>query len=433
MGIIFFLTFFLSVNQTTLVDPPGQLARYSHIGIKMAEMLLGRKLDIGKVGYIDCVKLKHLPEGADPKEYKYVLTLYGTDEKSNRIIYNKGLMDIGVYGSKGLDKGEFFRPKGIVANSNGDVFVCDMFNNRIVHLYNNGDSLQWIKSFGKFGIDKGEFDRPAGIDMDACNRLYISDMFNNRIVVTDTAGNVLNIIDSLIKPDAIKAVCVKNKMYRRDSFIVVIDMLHTRISKYTLSGKKVRSVTDYDLKLDNAYFSDIDMDLYGNIYVTDKNTCTIHKFDRNLNLITSFGTKGTEKGQFDAPVAMSIYRPYGWFYIVEKKGLSYYWAGVDGTILAITPDTFSRKLPGSTITLYITSEAKITIKIYDENENEIRDLLPVIKRKTGEVHIVWDGLDNKGNVVLPGKYEIRISMKALYSSRRYFKKELKGYIYVKEE
>ncbi len=431
MGIVLHLYFlFLLTTQTTLVDPPGQLSLYSHISMKMAEVLLGKHLDIGKVGYIDCVKLNNLPTGANKKDYKYVLTIYGVDEGKHRIVYNKGLMGIETYGRKGSGKGEFFHPRGITADRNGNIFVVDMFNYRVVHLYNTGDSIEWHGSFGEFGCGEGEFDRPSDISMDANHRLYITDMFNNRVVICDTAGNFIRTVDSLIKPDAIEAISYKNLVYPRDSFFVVIDMLHTRISKYSLSGKLLARVTDYDMDIKNAYFSDIDIDRYGNIYVVDRNNCVIHKFDRNLNLIVSFGGKGTGKGEFIDPVSLSIYRPFGWFYIVESKGLSYYWAGVDGEILSFTPDTLKKDDAGITISLYITSQSKIRINILDEKGDTIRKLLPVVKRKTGRVFIIWDGLDDNGKRPLPGKYEVNISLQPLYSSRRYFKKYLKGYIYV---
>jgi hypothetical protein len=44
--------------------------------------------------------------------------------------------------------------------------------------------------------------------------------------------------------------------------------------------------------------SEIDLDSSDNVYVVDKNTSLIQKFDSNGTFLTSWGSRGTDEGQF---------------------------------------------------------------------------------------------------------------------------------------
>ncbi|MDI6839570.1 MAG: hypothetical protein QMD71_01735 [bacterium] len=416
---------FLSYNPTTLVQPPfGHTMGYSRVTSYEVKLIFGKSLSFQEPQGIACCKLKALDnpnDGEDDDE----LTVYCTNSWANQIIYNKSLTEIGIYGRFGSNVGEFWWPQGIDANPEGDVYVADIGNNRIVKLKNEIDSLKWMASIGSFGCDTVEFDEPWDVTIDSEGRIWVADKGNDRIQVLSKDGGFVQEIRGLNKPTAI-AVADKGEYwsYYKDDFIVVIDELGKRIQKFSLDGKLLVCRELQDLKLTDANFSDCAIDYYENVWVVDRLNCCIHKFDRFLRLITSFGRRGVRDKEFVSPRGITIWRRFGQVFIVEQEAIDYYWIGVDGYIEGCYPPIFDPKEKGTTIVIYLTEPAYITSKIYDYQRNLIRDFIPFYKQEAFGHNIVWNGRDNKGEVAKSGEYLIEITIEPTYSSRGYFKKKL---------
>ena len=71
------------------------------------------------------------------------------------------------------------------------------------------------------------------------------------------------------------------------------------------------------------------MDFYENVWVTDSVRCQIHKFDRNLRLLASYGGPGEGDGLFLRPAGIAIYRNFGQVFVGEGQGAHYFWIGTD--------------------------------------------------------------------------------------------------------
>jgi len=422
-------------NPTTLVVPPFKHTfGYSKITRSALKMALGEKIKFNNPQGIAAVKLKALDDKST-KNDDDELTVFAVNAGENKVFYNKGFKGADTFGGLGSGQGKFWNPSGICANPNGDVWVADRKNDRVVKLYCDGKTLKFVKSIGEYGLFKGEFDAPSDVTMDPKGNLYVADTGNDRIQVFSRDGKFLFAFSGtadfhLIKPTAIAVIGETEKWsYFNNPFIVVVDDNGTRIIQFTLDGKLITSVSTYALGIEHANLRFVAIDYYSNIYVTDEGNSQIHIFDRKLSLLTSFGRKGSGSAEFFHPRGIAIWKRYGQVFILEENDAQYYWIGVDAYIKGVFPGIFTEVEPGATISLFLTQPAHINITIHDKETKElVRTLIPKLKRDVGEENIVWNGLDNKGKLVLPGVYKIEITLTPTYSVGKDFIKKLICYV-----
>ena len=74
------------------------------------------------------------------------------------------------------------QPSDIAVGPNGDNYLVDGVNNRILVLNSQGE-LKF--SFGKKGGGEGEFKYPLGIDISDQGKVFIADTGNHRIQIFD--------------------------------------------------------------------------------------------------------------------------------------------------------------------------------------------------------------------------------------------------------
>ncbi len=82
------------------------------------------------------------------------------------------------FGSKGEKTGEFRRPRGVVVDSKGDVWVADEENNRVQEFSSTG---AYLKEVGTAGSGNGQLDNPLSLALDSKGDIYVADSGNNRI------------------------------------------------------------------------------------------------------------------------------------------------------------------------------------------------------------------------------------------------------------
>ena len=100
----------------------------------------------------------------------------------------KVVMTLGTAGFRGESETAFDGPTAVAIAPNGDIFVSDDRNNRVVKFSRDG---KFIKAWGKRGSGPGEFNVPYTLAFDSRGRLYVGDRFNSRIQIFDQDGNYL--------------------------------------------------------------------------------------------------------------------------------------------------------------------------------------------------------------------------------------------------
>ena len=112
--------------------------------------------------------------------------LYVTDTLNSRVqvLAPDGSVLTSI-GQRGLYLGNLVRPKGVVADRDGNVYVIESYYDHLLVFNASGELLLPI---GGSGSGAGQFFLPAGAWTDNGQRLFVADMFNGRIVVIDYVG-----------------------------------------------------------------------------------------------------------------------------------------------------------------------------------------------------------------------------------------------------
>lgn len=98
---------------------------------------------------------------------------------------------LATYGEKGVggdDDRHFRSPDDIAFATNGDLYVADAGNGRIVQLTAEGN---FIREWGRRGKGEGEFAAAHGIGIDSADRIYVADRGNDRVQVFSRDGEFL--------------------------------------------------------------------------------------------------------------------------------------------------------------------------------------------------------------------------------------------------
>lgn len=404
---------------TALLTPPfSHTLGFQRIGRQYLRLYLGTDFRVSDPEGMCGAKMV---EEDDPTTSRddHILTLFGINSGTGQIVYNVRLIEPRIYGSLGSDTGQFDRPHGITCNPEGDVYVADTGNDRIVRLrYANG-RLHWVS------VLDTDIRAPRDVALDSRGRVYATESGTDRVRVYDSAGNLLATWAGDLEGPTGIAVIDKDAPYNQfqTDAAVVIDREGSRLNLFSLGGLLLRQYDMRRLGLSRAGFSYATFDRHGNCYIADRENDQIHVFDPELKHVVSFG----DDSRFSSPRGIVIWRRFGQLFVNEAEGGQYLWVGLDGYLIGCYPEEFGSDQPGTTIALYVTGVADVELKVNGPDGVLVRTLTPPHDQRPGEVLVVWDGLNNEGRLVPPGEYRITATIRPTYSTpRRIHSKELVG-------
>jgi DNA-binding beta-propeller fold protein YncE len=210
--------------------------------------------------------------------------------------------------NRGTDEGEFYVPFDIVRDSQGNLFITDSFNHRVLKFSENG---KFITAWGKTGVAQGEFVMPTGMAIDNADNIYVVDSGNLRIQKFDATGQFLQQwggVDPKTLPSGADARLLF--LFEQSEFvfpvdvvvdskgnIYVIDMLKNHVKKMTATGELSKEFTQS--QLGQGHFGEkpgelkiplsITIDKNDNIYVADTFNHRIQKFTTEGNYVSHWG------------------------------------------------------------------------------------------------------------------------------------------------
>ncbi len=155
-----------------------------------------------------------------------------------------------------IDPLKFYGPRAIAIDAQGNLYVTDTGNKRVLKFTPNGDP---IAQYGGFGVEDGQFQEPVGIAIDAQGNIYVADAWNQRIQKFDANFNYL--------------------------------------MQWPVQAWDNQSVVNKPYLAVNAE---------GNVFATDPEGHRILKFSSDGKLLAVFGTRGSDLASFNLPTGLAF-------------------------------------------------------------------------------------------------------------------------------
>ena len=159
--------------------------------------------------------------------------MYVVDNDNHRVFFYdlSTLKFIKTAGEPGEQELMFRYPFFIALNKEGDLNIVDVINTRVQVVAPDGAFVTYI---GGWGVEKGEFFRPKGVAVDTSDRIYVSDSYMGVIQVFDTWGEFRGVVgDSKMntvrkfKTPVGVFIDTRNRLY-------VVEMMAQRVGVYRI-------------------------------------------------------------------------------------------------------------------------------------------------------------------------------------------------------
>ncbi|MCK5359449.1 MAG: hypothetical protein KAJ95_02420, partial [Gammaproteobacteria bacterium] len=198
--------------------------------------------------------------------------------------------------------------RGLTRLDDNSYLVSNKDENVIAVIDGEGNLIQ---KFGESGSREGQLAEPTGIDWSHNGRLYVADKGNNRISVFGFDGVFIK---------AFGQIGLAEEQRLEEPVQVYVD-LKERVYVFEKRNNGIVSIFDHDGKLLHRLINkdfnqlaggeteiiNITIDNKGLLYAADSNNGRILQIDWKVKkLVSSFGSKGEQRGQFKKVNAMTV-------------------------------------------------------------------------------------------------------------------------------
>jgi sugar lactone lactonase YvrE len=236
-----------------------------------------------------------------------------------------GLLPATQFGTPGTGAGQFSHPGGVSIDKNGNIWVADEANNRILEFNEKGvfvKGIGWGVINGKAelqvctttcqkgtaGAGSGELEGPEGVFVDATGNIWVADTQNSRVVEYKENGTFSKNVGSLGKgngqlegPEAVTVNATSKEIWVSDTF-------NSRIEVFKETGTFSKTVGAKGEG--NGQFNEpagLAFDSKGNLWVADFANNRVEEFSSTGTFTKAVGTVagGVGPAEFTRPFAIA--------------------------------------------------------------------------------------------------------------------------------
>lgn len=147
------------------------------------------------------------------------------------LLTGKRIKTIGQPGEQEL---MFRYPFFAALNKDQYLYVVDVINTRVQVI--NPDGL-FVTYIGGWGVEKGQFFRPKGVAVDGDDKIYVSDSYMGVIQVFDTWGEFRGVLGNIDQKTITKFKTPVGLYIDNRNRLYVVEMLAEKISVYQIESK----------------------------------------------------------------------------------------------------------------------------------------------------------------------------------------------------
>jgi sugar lactone lactonase YvrE len=230
--------------------------------------------------------------------------LWVVDQGNDRVVkFSESGQYLSSFGSPGTGNGQFGRPTSIAIDASGNLWVTDAANNRVEKFSASG---AYLAQFGTYGAGNGQLSNPEGIAIDPKGNIWVADTYNGRLQQFNANGQFLKVVSSkgtaqgqLGEPTDLDVDAGGN--------VWVTDWLYNRVAMFDQAGQFVRQFGSYGGGNGQLNHPDvIDVDSAGNVWVGDQSNSRVQAFSPSGEYLAKFGSYGSGQGQFNFEWPMGL-------------------------------------------------------------------------------------------------------------------------------
>ncbi|HID29871.1 MAG TPA: hypothetical protein EYP19_07695 [Desulfobacterales bacterium] len=185
------------------------------------------------------------------------------------------------------------------------LYVADTSNKRILAF---DVDLKFLSEFNAGGA----LEAPTCLARNSKGRFFVGEPTQGRVLLVDIRQRSVNPIDFSAVPEA-GPIYPGNMAIDPADNLYIIDKANQRILIFDENLRFDRQVLVKGAK----GLGDLKVSSNGNLYALDTIGGSIHVFDRQGDLLLTFGKKGKGKGEFDFPVSLAVCRK-GVIYVLDQ-------------------------------------------------------------------------------------------------------------------
>lgn len=344
---------------------------------------VGSEKNLNLIYYFDITKkTKYLGYNEDTGKRALALVDNVAVTKSGRA-YVIDCIDEKVYYWNVLEE-DTFKPHGLIDNDFKDLEDIFTTQNDDLYILDAGS-----KRIYKYSTNNDRFLQFNNKDFLSYERSYTPAWGNARGLVVNS-DNVFVLFD-------------RGQVIRFDH--------NGQIDKQFRVGKSnIGLVSSYDIDRAETSTQSIALGLYGNIYLLDSKDGSIHILSHELEYISSWSDPKHEIGFNATDISFSpqndylfISHPWGLYTYRIKPNIT----GEKVNFKTLHPEYLSEAYKGIKLEFNVIGSGTIDVAITGKSQNiKLKENLFV--EKNSKVSLLWDGLDNHGNNVPHGSYNINI-------------------------